>query len=439
MRTTAGNRNIFLKCLMVLIVVAASLYRKPELFTHPRFFAEEGTFFFSYAFNNSFIDNLLHPQFGYYTLYNAIVTSFAATFPLEHAPLVTTIAALIMQLTASVSAIRGDLPLLNSHIKRFVVALSFPLLCPGQIWLTTIGVQYWLCIITALVLLEAPDTGIKFAHRVKAALLLLNGLTGILSCLMTPLFIYKWRKSGARQMLLYSATLGLCSGIQLIVFLHSCLKADGALSMRFVERFLPFSIYDAVVSFFYTYLLNSCSLNLLMETKFRERLDVLLSKLLSPDLMRECESMFLFVGIASLLLLLPFLLKALKIPDARLLILATLLIYPLSIILSISSVGGPRYVFAPGAILLTAVVGSWDNPRFSGSYRLTLKLFIALCIVLHWIDFRTMSMYKVYQKGWPEWRDEVALWRSNPEYPLKIWPPSWTMQLNPEKHRGGGR
>lgn len=427
---TEKNQNYLLKSLMTVLVIGVNLFRQPDLLIRPRFFAEEGTNFFSYAYNTTLIDNLLNPQFGYYTLYNALITSFAAIFPLEIAPLVTTCAALLVQIIASGYVIWCDLPLLETNLKRFTVAISFPLLCPGQIWLTTIGVQYWLCIITALILIEPPAIRSKGLHAVKTVILLLNGLTGILSCLMTPLFIYRWLKCRARQTLIYSATLCLCSIIQLLIFYQTYLRSDGSLSMRFVDRFIPIFIYDAVISFFYTYLLSPYLLDFLMETKFKLWLDQILFNYISQEKLRDCESIMFLFGTLTALVVLPLAIKSMKSLDTRFLVLSIMIVYPLSNILSVSTIGGPRYVFAPSAILFTVIISRHDSLGISGLYRTLIGIFIAMTLLLHSIDFRTY-MERAYHNSWPNWKNEVALWRVDKNYLLKIWPPPWTMQLKP--------
>lgn len=417
---------------MTVLVIGVNLFRQPELFIRPRFFAEEGTNFFSFAYNTTLIDNLSNPQFGYYTLYNALITSFAAMFPLETVPLVTTCSALLVQIIASGYVIWGDLPLLETNLKRFAVAISFPLLCPGQIWLTTIGVQYWLCIITALILIEPPAIRSKGRHAVKTMILLLNGLTGILSCLMTPLFIYRWLKCRARQTLIYAATLCLCSITQLLIFYQTYLRSDDSLSMRFVDRYIPVFIYDMVISFFDTYLLTPYLLDFLMETKFKLWLDRILFNYISQDRLRDCESMMFLFGTLSALAVLPLAIRSMKSLDTRFLVLSIMIVYPLSNILSVGTIGGPRYLFAPGAILFTVIVSKYDCLEMSVFYRTVIGVFIVMTLLLHSIDFRTY-MERAYHKSWPNWKKEVALWRVDKNHLLKIWPPPWAMQLKPRR------
>lgn len=172
---TDKSKEVVLKYIMTMAIIAISILRKPQLMYQPRFYAEEGQAFFSFAYNNSFIDYLLTPMFGYYALYNVIATALASKFPLEIAPLITIYESLVVQIIVSSYVIWCDISILNTNLKRFMVAISFPLLCPSQIWLTTIGVQYWLCILTL------PDSvTISLINLVLSAVTTRSSLTNML-------------------------------------------------------------------------------------------------------------------------------------------------------------------------------------------------------------------------------------------------------------------
>lgn len=91
------NNEKQIKLLLTVAVSVVIILRRPELLYIPRFWAEEGSTFFAYAFNNGFLTNLVSSHYGYFTLYNNLATSTAALFPLETAPLVTTWLALVAQ------------------------------------------------------------------------------------------------------------------------------------------------------------------------------------------------------------------------------------------------------------------------------------------------------------------------------------------------------
>ncbi|HET8706541.1 MAG TPA: hypothetical protein VFM46_09595, partial [Pseudomonadales bacterium] len=69
--------------------------RRPELFSHPRFWAEEGSVYFANAWHFVWYEVLFEPHLGYLSFFNNLAALIATTVPLKHAPLVTTIAALM--------------------------------------------------------------------------------------------------------------------------------------------------------------------------------------------------------------------------------------------------------------------------------------------------------------------------------------------------------
>ena len=71
------KRQVTVKCIMTIMVIFIAYLRLPEVLLEPRFWAEEGTSYFSYAYDHNWLVNLLSPQFGFNTLYNSIATSLA--------------------------------------------------------------------------------------------------------------------------------------------------------------------------------------------------------------------------------------------------------------------------------------------------------------------------------------------------------------------------
>jgi hypothetical protein len=415
---------------MTLIIIILTVIRKPQLLYIPRFYAEEGQSYFSFAYNNSLIHYILSPMFGYYSLYNVIATSFATLFKLEYAPLITTYLALIVQVAVSIYVIWSDIPILNSYAKRFLVAISFPLLCPPQVWLTTIGIQYWLCIITALILLDGFTSDIKPTHVVKAIILILTGLTGVLSCIMTPIFIFKWVKSKSKQFILYISMLIMCSIIQILIFLQALLRHDNGLNNRFVA-------HNKVSDLMYTSSLNFLGSLLIPKENiyvtFIDKLDKIIKytmfNIMGKYRFGEEESIFIVTSFIIILVIMPLALHYITNIEYITVLMSSITVYLSSIILSINVRGGPRYLFAPSAMLILFLIASYSKNTFSLAYRIILSSVIAIIIIIHINDY-VPSMNRTYNDDWPVWKDEVHNWRLHKNYPLKIWPPPWQMNLN---------
>jgi hypothetical protein len=444
--TAEKIRNHVVKWLIVLVIIVVNIMRKPQLLIQPRFYAEEGQAFFSFAYNHTLLQYILHPMFGYYALYNVIATSVATLFDLETAPLVTTFQALFIQVAVSFYVIRADIPILNSNVKRYIVAFSLPLICPVQIWLTTIGVQYWLCILTALILLETPASRLERSHAVKAGILIITGLSGILSCMMTPVFLLKWFNSKAKQFILYFWVLGACSAIQLVIFLNAYLGHDSGLSRRLTRPaaltgnlftdnrfFKPMTAADTIYSHTLHLLgelfITSETINL----HILKTIDISVNRLVF-----HFTHKFIFVNYEVIYLLLSALIVASIITvtlnykknmDFICIMLSIAIIYSLSVKLSLSGIGGPRYMFAPQALVIIFLVASIDKIRLNIAGMILISTCLALIITSHILDYAP-SMVRVYNDQWPKWGDEVRLWRTGSDQPLNIWPPPWQMSLD---------
>ena len=428
-----GRRDFILKCCLTLSVVLLTVLRKPQLLILPRFYAEEGSDFFAFAFNHSLAEYLLTPMYGYYTLYNVISTSFASWFPLEIAPLITTWEALSVQLFVSGYVIWGEFPLLRSNAQRFCLALLLPLVCPSQIWLTTIGVQYWLCVLTALILLAPAEPVPTAGQTARLSLLALNGLTGVLSCLLTPVFLYKFLKTGSRQFLYYAGTLAACSVLQLLVFLRAYLTHDAGLAARFVSGDTTVgAIVSSTVLMLSRMLVVGETFNSFLVENLDRIVNIALSATLGGPVFAQDQAIYLITCCLMLAILLPLLVCSRGNTDKMCLAASALLVYAVSVKLSINGIGGHRYMFAPIVMLAMLLIGSFERRSKSVLRKFLAPTTVCLMFLNFGNDF-THSMNRTWNADWPRWGEEVRLWRQDGNHPLQIWPPPWQMVLHRDR------
>jgi hypothetical protein len=93
---------------------------------------------------------------------------------------------------------------------------------------------------------------------------------------------------------------------------------------------------------------------------------------------------------------------------------------------------GPRYTFAPNAMIILFMAAMWNDQKMKISRQL-IRIFLALSLLIHTVEFRASMENFAYSSGWPKWETEVQQWRTDPSYRLKIWPLDWemTLQLSP--------
>ena len=90
--------SCFGRWLLFFLTLILVVFRQESYFTYPRFWAEEGVVFFSFARSHTLIQALLQPHLGYYSLFSNLAAIIAAKFtPLKNAPLATTLCAFLAQ------------------------------------------------------------------------------------------------------------------------------------------------------------------------------------------------------------------------------------------------------------------------------------------------------------------------------------------------------
>lgn len=414
---------------LTLAIILFVIWRQPELLVEPRFWAEEGVNYFAYAHSHSWLENLLYPQFGYYTLYNSLATSLAAAFPLLYSAYVTTWLAFGVQVAVSAAVIWWRIPVLDSLGKRIAVAFAIQFLAYARIWLTTIGVQYWLCVLSYLILLSETGTERGFLRMLRRGLLLFNGLTGILSCCLIPAFILAWRGNRCRETLNRALILSGCLVVQIGVYVSAVARHDPGLSARLLfpdmtgmlARFFHFQF---VIPFFGHAVWNGA----LVRRAEAGIIDLL--HLFMGDGIYSYNYYILqqLSGAAVLALLAVAVFKTGKRLETRIMVTAFATIAIVSNFFSVNSSGGPRYTFAPSIVVMIFLVSMTGWQEAGAFLRRTALGLVLIAVVM--CDYRATMVF-AYSPSWPVLRQELALWQANPSREITIWPPQFVMKLAP--------
>lgn len=437
MSATAENRNIALKCIMTVAIILLVYARQPDLLTTPRFWAEEGTDYFSYAFNHSWLDNIFFPQYGYNTLYNSLATSLAAAVPLEHAPLITIWLAFCAQIAVSAAVVWWNIPVLDSLWKKFVIAVLIQTLAYVRIWLTTIGVQYWLCVLSFLILLcdyRITDRRMPYFHHV---LLFLNGLTGILSCVLIPAFAYKYVVTRSRLVLHQTVILISCLAVQIGIFLHAYLNKSAGLINRFTNSDFTY-IMSKILKFefstpFVGIKLYESDTLMNAETALRS----MLSHVVGPAIMdTQYDLIEVTLGILIFCFLTAMSVKMANRLETRLILISIIGVTIISTCFSINRSSGPRYTFAPTIMILVLVVTAINDRTIPALFRYLATTLVVLSVVTSLSQYRRIMNF-AFDESWPCWQFEVYKWHCDPGYQLEIWPPGWHMKLDAPPRAAG--
>jgi hypothetical protein len=413
---------------LILIGGVIAIYsRYPLFFLEPRFWAEEGSVYFAYAYSHPWYDSLLALHQGYYSLFPNVSAILANLVPLRDAPVVTTLFAFMVQMMPLLIVIYGKGGLWDTTFRKLVAVLII-LFTPisAEIWLNTTNSQFFFSLITFLILMEDDANG--FRRKFYGILLCISGLTGVVSCFFLPLFLLKAWKTKKSAYYMQTWILSFCAGIQILAVLAS---THGTSPERFVTTSLP-----VILSIIWTktIVLPFAGLNWANTFAFK------------MAMMHFFDSQgFAVFGYALLFLLLLFLFLVFqgKEPFGQLLILGSYFVITLLSIFGslgdkaryIDAFFGGRYFYVPSVILMVFIYSGIDFTN--GAVRMARStlcvLLIAASLVTGAIVYRP-SIRFVAHENWPRWSEEVERWEKDKSYAPKIWPQNenspWVIELD---------
>ncbi len=396
--------------------------RNFTLFAEPRFWAEEGAFWFSYAFLQDWKTALFESLCGYYNFYPIFSTLIASrTVPLEYAPLITTLMALGIQIVLLLIIAFDDSTLWNTLLKKMAITAVI-LFAPksGEIWLNTNGSQYYLSLIAALILIVDGNVSSKIRKHGYRILLMLAGLTGLLSCVLTPLFFAKVWKTRKKEDLVHFLILILCSAVQTLAVFAAPPNSDRA-------------GYPGIPS-----------MGLIVVARgFFESIHVPLTARFSHFVKHQLygSEAFALVGVLALLLMagILWLFKKRIVHPSALYLVGTFLL--LSFFPAFFAIGGKenialldpnvgnRYFYAPSVLALMMLFSSLNLNALKAKERLFQGILLALFVFSMINGISHFYLEKLGDSTNPNWKKEVEIWRADPSYKPKIWPVGWRIKL----------
>jgi len=410
----------------VLLALLITFLRFPRYFLQPRFWAEEGGRHFAFSYSHNWLIALFHPQLGYLNFWPNLATLLATIPPLESAPLVTTLMALLVQLIPIALILWSKSPIWNGWLRK-LIGISVFMFVPlsNEVWLNTINSYNYFAIVTFLILLEDPPIT-QARQWIYRVLLLIGGLSGTLSCFLIPLFLIQVIKGKNKERLIQLFILLVCAMIQVYLIFSYVGKGD------FSQRFHLFGFTTAGITmwtqsiglFIFGYSkvsewareLLSLVTNNLDSFQIWGRslfiLGTLLIFLLSTNL--PLKTRILFIGGYGILMLLPMIFSIVQ--DK----------YSMAI-----SGYSQRIFFAPnvllGWMLLSGIHFNKGKPITTTNI-VSFSCTMVLILAIFW-GLKFYPSTGVIGDYWSDWKSEVQIWRNNPDYLLHIQPENWIMYL----------
>lgn len=411
-------------CWGIFLVAAASLYlREPALFHSPRFWAEDGMFFFAHFFNNRGLMELFW-GFEYYRLIHNLTAYIAVQYvTLVKAPLVfTLVAAFFTVIPIAVVSFGRSIYWETLPKKILIIALYLLVPFSQETWLNLNGISYTLTLVSVLILMSQVTITNLWPYR---ACLIFAGMSGVLSCLFTPFFGVRAWITRDKEHLIQFLLLGVCSVIQFSVVFYSDYMTGEGIDMRIT----PPSPETTVLVVWLRTLLTVVSLSATIY--FTNTFTFGLS---FPDLYLQYSLIYGFI----ILGVFGFYIRGTRDLGVALLIGCFLLLAIFSTVFGVGGAGntaflhitnGMRYFYIPAVmagLVMASPILCAARPNLMRKKQVVIYGLMAL-IIHNGVDgYKYMN---VYEQEWPKWEEQVHLWLDSPQRPIQIAPTGFKMHL----------
>jgi hypothetical protein len=407
----------------VLFIVAVTIMalRAPDYFVFPRFWAEEGKYFYSFAYTHGWLASLFTPRFGYLQFFSNVSAFLASRLTsVESAPLVTTLLGFLVHLVPVALVLWGNSPLWQS-LPRRLAGLGLVLFVPlsGEMWLNTINCKSHFALCAFLIFLEEAGRASRARKWLYRLVLGLACLSSPEACCLTLVFGVKAFFRRERESFV---ELGIMMAICALQAVATQFTLDAQIAGRRFGTVTP-GFFGFVV------MLKAIVLPIMGPTV----VDALARPLY---LLRRADAeLFESMGIVALILVPSLLVLLMRRCDRVLRITLPTAFYSLLVfsvlfghgekLVLLVALNAHRYFWVPGIMVLVGVVAFWAAA--------ISRLRAAVCwVVLSVAILNGVSIYRsslMGCAGCPRWRDEVQKWRKDPRYAMKIWPEGWSMNL----------
>ena len=383
---------LFISCLILIV------FRDVNLLRTPRFWAEEGSLFYSYARHNSISSILINAPLGYLSLINNLVSILQTRLlNVYDAPLVSTLIGLIIQLIPILFILLVNNDLWNSNYKKSIVIL-FVIFTPPEMWLNTTCSHFVLGLVSFLILISDPIELSKVKKCIFRILLILGSLSGPSTVILMPVFFVRTYLTKSRESNIQFLIISVLGSIQAFLIAKNMLFNH---SGRFNNFSLSKTLYAFIVDHF------------------------------SMQVIRT-HNMEIFLGLISFLFFLILFFKQRHNKNALLLFLAFALTAIFSTLGSIAMSGAPRYGYISSCILVIIIMQNIAVTDSTWELKAISNLFFLIIIVVNIATFGTKISRSSFFSNRPNWHNEIKKWENNKNYLPLISPQgkdSWHIKM----------
>jgi len=412
------------KIILIFLLIVISFFRSPYIFLKGRFMAEDGELFFKSAFENNFLEHLLYfaPNSGYYNFIANILAEISTHFPLNYAPLVVAYGSLFLILLPIILILFKDSYLFKNDYQKIIASVILFIATPNspEVWVNSINSQIYLFFSSFLILYFKDEN--NSVNLKEKFLLLIAGLSGIYSCILTPIFFFKFYFLKKKNNLYNFIILLFCTIIQLSLIFYS--KINNLLHTSHIE-FIEKPIFY-VTSFIYSFF---------MKPIFGRDLLYFINEKLHLSFLPK-DVFFIVFGLLVLFFFIKFnfinYIKKDKIFQSIFFI--YFLVFGVVFLGSDNFPPSGRYAVIPGNLFLLIIF--YLSIYFEiKQIRYFFSFVILLSIISGIYEFRPTTKYIRFLDcvNCPDWKTEIINWKKDNDYTIGIWPyPRKKFKLNNE-------
>jgi hypothetical protein len=441
-RKLSSRTNWVVRVVLLMTFATLIALREPNLLSHPRFWAEEGTIWFQYAVSHSVIKTLLfvYPASGYFILatnIGAILSSMtAARFGLEYAPAATTILAFVIQVLAIALILFGKSRLFDSLWKAIVGCLIvlFAATSTDEIWLNTINSVSFFGLISLVLVFEETWNWPGRMKWVSRLAFVFCGLSSPYTAALLPLFLITAWRHKQREQGIQCLILIFCVLVQTCVVVRTRIETARARSTGgnevLLTRGTQVRLDASMVNVFLWQMTNpalgpSTREHLLDELGLKQ-VSVSAAFLPSPSPSLTTAGWLCFILITAAL----WVLRGQTFYSTTNLVLGVFLI--LAIFTCVASLHGSplnRYAFLPGLAFLILLLINSEQAKSAATR------WISAVILSYGLATGIVNYWSPQVQYGPPWSREVQIWNANHSYRLNDWPPGWGGIVYPGQSR----
>lgn len=399
----------------LLLLFIGAFARCPPILLHGRIWAEESIVFLATGWNHPFLQVLLAPHFGYYSVWDNLLAAIATHWlPLQFAALLFSWSAVLILLLTGYFIYRAEFLITRSAKTLGVLTLLF--CAPSyEVWINLINSEFYFGIWAAVILLSDPSKLILQRNLALAV----AALSGPLTTILAPLFILRALIRRRRGELTQAIVVSTLSLVQIAVAATTSMANRNA-------QFNPLALGPV--------LFNKEIVLLFLDRRVAYWNTFLLRDHLHFSTATQVTTLVAFVAAYAILLTV---FRKQYAALCLLLVALWLALIEAGLALNgglshVQPGTGERYAYTPNLLiemaLLVAATAASVNAR-----RIVARVLLGLAFLSGFADYLAFPLrVKAYYQGAP-WRQEVIRWQKDPSTPLHTLPATWpTFHLAPK-------